>query len=158
MSESQIKTIDDLQRERSAMLSRSTPIGCAIIAIATITVILATVLPFNIPARNVPVPINWFWNPYGLIFLIGMAGIGLLRLVLVLTKVMRHAPIEQAIGCYDAAIKSYAKWQKKGSKENLLRAHELLIAAGPIMNALEEYQRLISEVEKEYEQVFKVQN
>ena len=158
MSESQINIIDDLQRERKAMLSRSTPIGFAIIAIATITVILATVLPFNIPARKVPVPINWFWNPCGLIFLIGMAGIGLLRLVLVLTNVMRHAPVEQAIGCYDAALKNYAKWQGKGSKESLFKAHELLIAAGPIMNALEEYRRLNSEVEKEYEQVFKVQH
>ena len=154
MSESNIRSDDDLQKARKAMVSRSTPIGCAIIAIMTIAMVFAAVLPFNIPASKVPIPLNWFWNTYGLIFLFGMAGIGLLRVILILTKTMRHAPVEHAITSYDAAVAEYGKWQNKGSKESLLKAHELLPVAGLILSELEEYVRLKSDVDADYNRVF----
>jgi hypothetical protein len=154
MSANKISSLQEYEREKRAMLNRSTPFGCAIMIIVSIAGFFCYWLPYEYPAQAMPAIIRPFWSTYPLMIVIIGVGFIIIRAILKMLGLEKKQEIEKAINAYEVAKKEYAKWKAKTAKESLLKSHETIGIAESVLSDLSEYQDTRKSIDQDYKDVF----
>jgi len=150
MKVNRISTNEQMQKVRQYYEKSMLKMAIYHIPIVTILGVIAMVLPYNIPVRDVPSVIKPLWNTYGLLFSSGAVYILIFRFTPFGRSYQRNVPIINAVKSYDKAAKMYEKWQKKKKKQALMASYTAISAGYDKLKEVPEYKELRLKISRDY--------